>query len=74
MSAVSVERPVITTCAPATVGTPSAADLPADVRGGEFQRIARMIAATSNGLLGCAIADPNLRDDDDHETPAKAGY
>ncbi|HEY0007669.1 MAG TPA: phytanoyl-CoA dioxygenase family protein, partial [Tepidisphaeraceae bacterium] len=48
-------------------GTPCAAVLPPEVRAKEFDRIARMIQVMNNGLLGCAIADPNLKDDDDHE-------
>ena len=37
---------------------------PADVRGAEYQRLAMMIQANGNGLLGCAIADPTRVDDD----------
>jgi len=45
-------------------GTPCAANLPAEERGAEYQRIAQMIQAMNNGLLGCAIADPTRVDDD----------
>ena len=48
-------------------GTPCAALLPPEVRAKEFHRVAKMIQVMNNGLLGCAIADPNLTDDDDHE-------
>ncbi len=54
-------------------GTPCAALLPAEQRSAEFQRIAKMIQVTNNGLLGCALADPNLVDDDDEPTDPKSG-
>jgi phytanoyl-CoA hydroxylase len=55
-------------------GTPCAALLPADVRSAEYKRIARAIQVLNNGLLGCALADPNLIDDDDVEpTDPKRG-
>lgn len=55
-------------------GTPCAALLPADVRSAEYRRIAKMIQVQNNGLLGCALAEPNLVDDDDDEpSDPKAG-
>ena len=53
--------------AKARFGTPCAALLPADERSAEYKRIAKMIQVMNNGLLGCALADPNLVDDDDDE-------
>jgi len=48
-------------------------------RSKENKNAQRMIASMNNGLLGCAIADPFLKDDDDHEAVgikpgAGAGY
>jgi ectoine hydroxylase-related dioxygenase (phytanoyl-CoA dioxygenase family) len=54
-------------------GTPCAALLPDQERRRHSQYAARMIASMNNGLLGCAIADPNLVDDDDHDDPKPAG-
>lgn len=54
-------------------GTPCAALLPAEVRSAEYKRTARMIQVTNNGLLGCALADPNLVDDDDEPSDPKTG-
>lgn len=54
-------------------GTPCAALLPPEVRARHYAETAARIAATGNGLLGCALADPNLKDDDDAE-PNTAGY
>lgn len=54
-------------------GTPCAALLPKEERSRSYREIAARIAATGNGLLGCALADPNLKDDDDAE-PNTAGY
>lgn len=53
-------------------GTPCAALEPAEERkkAGEFA--ARLIAETGNGLMGCAIANPNV--DHDDEKPVKSGY
>jgi phytanoyl-CoA hydroxylase len=53
-------------------GTPCAALLPAEERAGYYREMASRIAAEGNGLLGCALADPNLRDDD--AEPDTAGY
>ena len=46
-------------------GTPCAALLPREQRAGQSDHAARIIAAAGNGLLGCAIADPNQRDEHD---------
>jgi ectoine hydroxylase-related dioxygenase (phytanoyl-CoA dioxygenase family) len=55
-------------------GTPCAALEPAEKRAAEYENMARMIQAMNNGLLGCALADPNLVDDDDDEpTDPKSG-
>jgi phytanoyl-CoA hydroxylase len=54
-------------------GTPCAAILPRELRNLQSQYAARMIAASGNGLMGCAIADPNQTDDHD-DKPAKGGY
>jgi phytanoyl-CoA hydroxylase len=54
-------------------GTPCAATEPAEKRAAEYQRIARMIQVQNNGLLGCALADPNLVDDDDEPSDPKSG-
>ena len=51
-------------------GTPCAALLPKEQRAAAGAETARRIAAVGNGLLGCALAEPNLRDDDD----PPAGY
>ncbi|MEX0653996.1 MAG: phytanoyl-CoA dioxygenase family protein [Phycisphaeraceae bacterium] len=48
-------------------GTPCAALLPTALRREASDRIARIIANTNNGLLGCAITDPNL--EHDHDEP-----
>ena len=45
-------------------GTPCAALESAESRGAEYQRIAQMIQANGDGMLGCAIADPTRVDDD----------
>jgi phytanoyl-CoA hydroxylase len=56
-------------------GTPCAALEPAEVRQRHFSDIAARIAAQGDGLLGCALADPNLRDDDDEQPQRDAsGY
>lgn len=52
-------------------GTPCAAVLPAEERRRASEFAARVIAMTNNGLLGCAIAEPKV--DDDDEKPAKEG-
>jgi len=54
-------------------GTPCAALLPTEQRRAESAYAARMIASMNDGLLGCALADPNLRDDDDDEPTKSAG-
>jgi len=36
-------------------------------RSRESTNAMRVIASMNNGLLGCALAEPNLRDDDDHD-------
>jgi hypothetical protein len=46
-------------------GTPCAALLPKDQRATQTRLAMRMIASMNDGLLGCAIADPSLKDDDD---------
>jgi ectoine hydroxylase-related dioxygenase (phytanoyl-CoA dioxygenase family) len=56
-------------------GTPCAALLSRDERKRNSEYAMRMIADMNNGLLGCAIADPTVKDD--HETPkreAEIGY
>ncbi len=52
--------------------TPCAATQPPEARRQAGDYAARMIASTGNGLLGCAIADPNALDHD-HDAPAPAG-
>lgn len=55
-------------------GTPCAALLPPEVRSAEYRKIAQMIQVQGNGLLGCALAAPNLVDDDDEPSdPVKGG-
>lgn len=46
-------------------GTPCAALLPKEQRAATGAETARRIAAVGDGLLGCALAEPNLQDDDD---------
>ncbi len=41
--------------------TPCAALLPAETRARRYNDIAARIAAQGNGLLGCALADPNIK-------------
>jgi phytanoyl-CoA hydroxylase len=48
-------------------GTPCAATLPADQRCAQADRAARIIASLNNGLLGCALAEPNIPHDDDND-------
>ncbi len=56
-------------------GTPCAALLTREQRRQESQHAMRMIADMNNGLLGCAIADPNVdHDDEKSEKPAAGGY
>lgn len=56
-------------------GTPCAATLPAEERAGQSAYAARVIAGMNNGLLGCAIADPNEKHAEEKKTPvAAAGY
>ncbi len=55
-------------------GTPCAATQPADERAGGYREMAARIAAQGNGLLGCALADPNLKDDDEKPTRDVGGY
>lgn len=54
-------------------GTRCAALLPPDQRAAQGNETARRIAAVGNGLLGCALAEPNLRDDDDEPSPSGYG-
>lgn len=54
-------------------GTPCAALLPPEERSAEYRKIAQMIQVQGNGLLGCALADPNLVDDDDEPSDAVRG-
>lgn len=55
-------------------GTACAALLPVEQRRAEFAYAARMIASMNDGLLGCVLADPNLRDDDDEPARPAGGY
>jgi ectoine hydroxylase-related dioxygenase (phytanoyl-CoA dioxygenase family) len=58
-------------------GTDCAAALPVEKRREASAYAARVIASMNNGLLGCAIADPTLQDDDDDRPYAdakSAGY
>jgi ectoine hydroxylase-related dioxygenase (phytanoyl-CoA dioxygenase family) len=55
-------------------GTPCAATLPVEQRKLEGELAARMIAATGNGLMGCAIADPNAKHDHDEKPAKPVGY
>lgn len=55
-------------------GTPCAALLDPEQRRASFSRTAQMIAAAGNGLLGCAIADPNVKHDHDEKPEAAQGY
>lgn len=55
-------------------GTPCAALQPAEERRAYSDNIARRIAAAGDGLLGCALAEPNLVDDDDDKPPTSGGY
>jgi hypothetical protein len=48
-------------------GTPCAATEPQDERRRHSLYAARMIAKLNGALLGCALADPNLKDDDDDD-------
>ena len=58
-------------------GTPCAALLPADERRRDSEFAARTIASMNNGLMGCAIADPTVHHDDNHDdaekTPSMGG-
>jgi ectoine hydroxylase-related dioxygenase (phytanoyl-CoA dioxygenase family) len=51
-------------------GTRCAATQPAEERKLSAEYAARVIASMNNGLMGCAIADPTMKDD--HEQPAGA--
>jgi len=44
-------------------GTPCAATMPAEQRQLSSDHAARIIAKLNNGLLGCAIADPDVPHD-----------
>ncbi len=57
-------------------GTPCAATKTREERQQESLHAMRMIADMNNGLLGCAIADPNVAHDDDHKDDKKdaGGY
>lgn len=55
-------------------GTACAALLPVEQRRAESAYAARMIASMNDGLLGCVLADPNLRDDDDEPARPAGGY
>jgi len=48
-------------------GTPCAAMLSREQRTRQSEYAARMIASMNNGLLGCAIADPNAVDEDEKQ-------
>ena len=52
-------------------GTPCAALLPDETRRGHFDGIARTMAASGNGLMGCGIGVPDDHDHDDE--PAQGG-
>lgn len=54
-------------------GTACAATLPPEVRKQRSEHMARVIARAGNGLLGCALADPNVPHDD-HEEEKGGGY
>jgi len=51
-------------------GTPCAATESPEQRRVSSEYAARMIASMNNGLMGCAIADPTMKDD--HDQPAKS--
>jgi ectoine hydroxylase-related dioxygenase (phytanoyl-CoA dioxygenase family) len=55
-------------------GTPCAALEPAEHRRASSRNTARRITAMGNGLLGCALAEPNLRDDDDEPQVSASPY
>jgi len=55
-------------------GTPCAATLTSEQRQAESQHAMRMIANMNNGLLGCAIADPNVDHDHDKDPKQAGGY
>jgi ectoine hydroxylase-related dioxygenase (phytanoyl-CoA dioxygenase family) len=55
-------------------GTPCAALQPAEQRRVAGEYAARTIASMNNGLLGCAIADPSVAHDHDHEEKKSGGY
>ena len=54
-------------------GTPCAALLNVAERRRQGDFAARMIAATNNGLMGCAIADPSVDHDDHHDDKDQMG-
>lgn len=54
-------------------GTPCAALLPAEERRAASDHVMRVIASMNNGLLGCAIADPNVNHDHDEGKKGSAG-
>ncbi|MEX1015710.1 MAG: phytanoyl-CoA dioxygenase family protein [Phycisphaeraceae bacterium] len=54
-------------------GTPCAATLPAAERRKQSEYAAAVIASTGNGLMGCAISDPNVEHDDEPKADA-GGY
>lgn len=59
------------------LGTPCAATLPDDQRQAYTRQTAARIVAQGNGLLGCALAEPNLVDHDHDSGPgqsAPGGY
>ena len=51
-------------------GTLCAATMPAEQRRQSAEYAARMIAGMNNGLMGCAIADPTMKDE--HDEKAKS--
>jgi ectoine hydroxylase-related dioxygenase (phytanoyl-CoA dioxygenase family) len=56
-------------------GTPCAALLDAQERRQASEYAARMIAGMNHGLMGCAIADPTIEHDHDHDDQKQpAGY
>jgi len=52
--------------------TPCAATQPVEVRKQQGEHAARVIAQTGNGLLGCALAEPNIKHD--HQGEKNEGY
>lgn len=55
-------------------GTPCAALQSPEERRRDSEYAAHVIASMNNGLMGCAIADPTVAHDDDHEDEKQSGY